>query len=91
MTRYFVYDSYDSSGRPRMEELIVKVAKDLYMDHVLVDPGKAVDFLRAKQDYEYDQNKRLKKINIYFSDGAMGHAWLHIGGSCLRLKAIRED
>ena len=91
MTRYFCYDTYEPAGRPQMENIIMNVAKTMYIDCILVDPFKAVDFLKAKQDLEYEQNRRLKKINIYFSEGALGHAWMHIGSSSLRFKAIREN
>ena len=91
MTRYFCYDTSKVATTTAMEKLIRATAEEMYLDRVIVDPLKVVDFLKAKQQYEYDQNKRLKPVNIYFSDSSYGMAWIHYGTQCLYLKAIRED
>ena len=91
MTRYFCYDTSKIATKTTMEKLIGACAEEIYLDRIIVDPEQVVNFLRAKQQYEFDRNKRLKMVNIYFSDSPYGMAWIHYGSQCLYLKAIRED
>lgn len=91
--RWFVYDYYTAAGRPKMEDALMEVAKTIYLNRIINDPAQIVEYIKRRQETLHMANKRLKKVDIAFSDYTADHvnALLKIGQQHLRLRRIREE
>lgn len=93
--RYFVFGFYQHAGSPKMEDALMNwaIKEWLYCsvyEHDLKDLVKA---LKNKQERFYEENKRLKKVDIRLTKNPVfpDVYTLHIGAQNLRLKKIRKE
>lgn len=93
--RYFVFDFYNPAGRPKMEDALLKWAAEKWLycsvyEHDLKDLVKA---LKKRQDRLWEENKRLKKVDIKLLKNPVFPEvnTLQIGDQNLRLRKIRKE
>lgn len=93
--RYFVFDFYNPAGRPKMEDALLKWATENWLycsvyEHDLKDLVKA---LKNKQDQLWEENKRLRKVDIKLLKNSVFREeyTLWIGYQNLRLRKIRKE
>lgn len=91
---WFIFDSYVYSGAPKLEAEVAKYARDEYMNTLVDydDLPKLVRFLERVQEALWEQNKRLKKVEIRL--GKLFHAsddtlFIYIGSHTLRLRKVQ--
>lgn len=94
--RWFVYDYYTYAGAPKLEDALMTWARLQYL-HCLIAESQldyVVKKIEEKQEELWEQNKRLKKVEIRFSMNDTwdhGHKWLHIGNQQLRLRKVKDE
>ena len=90
---WFIYDSYKYAGAPKMEKAVMAVA-ETYMHRLIKedDLPKLVAHLNKIQDMVWEDNKRLKKVDIRLSVGKYWRndniIYLYIGDQRLTLKKV---
>ena len=95
MRAYFVYDCYESAGRPKAEAAVMAYAKNNYM-HNLIHEDRLFDVLEDIKRYHdkiLEENKRLAPVNISLSEKQNeyhGNRVLHIGQQSLRLRRVKD-
>ena len=95
--RWFVYDSYTPAGRPKLEDALMTWTKVNYKYCLIADEllPYVVEQIKKKQDELWEQNKRLKKVDIRLSknDSAFdnNHCRIYIGEQCLALRKVRDE
>lgn len=94
--RWFVYDSYTPAGRPKLEDALMTWAKVNYEYCLIADEllPYVVEQIKKKQDELWEQNKRLKKVEIRLSQNNSfhpGNKWLYIGDQHLALRKVRDE
>ena len=92
--RWFVFDSYHTAGRPKLEAMLIHYAEQKYMnclisEDVLTD---VVNDINEEQESLSALNKRMKKVEIGLSDG-FSYSYneirsIQIGDCSLRLKRV---
>lgn len=92
---WFIYDSYSYSGAPKLEAEVAKFARDMFMNTLVVydDLPKLIRILERVQDDKWEENKRLKKVEIRL--GKLFHAsddtlFIYIGSHTLRLRRVKQ-
>lgn len=92
---WFVYDYYCAAGRPKMEDILMNWAQKqwLYCSVYETSLKDMVPRLKEKQNQFYEENKRLKKVDVRLSKNGVydNHMLLYIGSQSLRLREIREE
>lgn len=91
--RWFVYDSYTPAGRPKLEDALMTWAKVNY-EYCLISEellSYVIEQIKKKQDELWEQNKRLKKVEIRLSQIHPGNKWLYIGDQHLALRKVRDE
>ena len=94
--RWFVYDSYTPAGRPKLEDALMTWAKVNYMYCLIAESqlDYVVKKIQERQEALWNENKRLKKVEIRFSRRDQfhpGHMWLYIGKQHLALRKVRDE
>lgn len=92
--RWFVNNHYSVAGRPKMEDDLMKFAREKWMDCTVYesDIPRMVKVLKEKQEYLWAANKRLKKVDISTSKHSTdGNCWLYIGAQHLVLRMVKEE
>ena len=92
--RWFVNNHYSVAGRPKMEDDLMKFAREKWMDCTVYesDIPRMVEVLKAKQESLWSANKRLKKVDISTSKHSTdGNCWLYIGAQHLGLRMVKEE
>ena len=93
--RWFVFDYYCAAGRPKMEDALMEWARKqwLYCSVYETSLKDMVLRLKEKQDQLYEENKRLKKIDIRLCKNGVydNMITIAIGAQSLRLREIREE
>ena len=91
--RWFVYDYYIASGRPKMEDALMEIARKkwLYRSIYESDLKNMGKVMNQYQERLYNENKRLKKVNIGITDTRDKLCWLKIGEQSLRIRKIEEE
>lgn len=93
---WFVYDYYTYSGAPKLEDALMTWARLEYL-HCLISNSHldyVVKEIQEKQDELWNENKRLKKVEIRFSKNDSwdpGHKWLYIGSQHLLLRKVKDE
>jgi len=90
MTRYFVTNYYHPAGRPRMEDALMSRAITAYLHCIVVNLDEMVSFMKKAQDVIWEQNKRIKKVDIYYYHGHEQTVFFHLGGCHLILQEVRN-
>ena len=92
--RWFFDGTYVVAGRPKMETELMRLAREKYLDCLVYETyiPDIVKEIRERQDRLYEQNKRLKKVEIRLSknDGS-NIRWLYIGEQHLTLRKVKEE
>lgn len=93
--RWFVYNVYNPAGRPKMEDALLKWAAEkwLYCSVYERDLKDLVKALKNKQDQLWEENKRLRKVDIkIIQNRAFPEVYtLYIGYQNLQLRKIRKE
>lgn len=94
--RWFVYDSYTPAGRPKLEYALMTWANANYMYCLISEKllSYVIEQIKKKQDELWEQNKRLKKVEIRLSQYNSFHPdnkWLYIGEQHLALRKVRDE
>lgn len=95
--RWFVYDTYEIAGRPKMENALMTWAKVNYNHCIIAEEllHYVVQNIKNKQDELWEQNKRLKKVEISLSKNDTGfhnnHCRIYIGAQSLSLWKVRDE
>ena len=92
--RWFFDSAYVISGRPKMEDLLMQYARRHYYECLVYESflPKIVKELKEYQETILEQNKRLKKAEIYLSkDDGSSTRWLNIGEQNLVLRKVRDE
>lgn len=90
MTQYFVTNYYHPAGRPRMEDNLMSRAITLYLHCIVVNLNEMVTFMQKAQEILWEQNKRVKKVDISYHHGHGEIIFFHIGSSHLTLQKVRN-
>ena len=92
--RWFFDSAYVVSGRPKMEDELMNYVRKAYLDCLVYETflPKIVQEIREHQDRLYEQNKRLKKVEVTLSrnDGSSTR-WLYIGAQHFYLRKVKEE
>lgn len=90
---WFIYDSYSYAGAPKLEAQVADYAQKEYMNMLIDDSElpKMISKLQAVQNDMWEQNKRLKKVEIrlgslYSFDDR--NLFIYIGSHTLRLRRV---
>lgn len=93
--RWFVYDYYTYAGAPKLEDALMTWARLQYLHCLIAEPqlDYVVKKIEEKQEELWEQNKRLKKVDIHYSksDWDSGHKWLYIGSQHLLLRKVKDE
>ena len=92
--RWFVNNHYSTAGRPKMEDDLMRFAREEWMDALVYesDITRMVEVLKEKQESLWAANKRLKKVEISTSKYATdGNCWLYIGAQHLCLRKVAKE
>jgi hypothetical protein len=92
--RWFFDGAYVVAGRPKMEAELMHWAREKYLDCLVYETfiPEIVKEIRERQDRLYEQNKRLKKVEISLSKNDSSYTrWLHIGAQHLTLRKVKEE
>lgn len=91
--RWFVYSSYQISGRPKLEAAVMDYADVNYMGALISESefGNVVADLNAKADKIRETNKRLQpvEIKVVKSSYSSDRAHIFIGHQSLRLMRVK--
>lgn len=92
--RWFFDGAYVVAGRPKMEAELMSHFREKYLDCLVYETfiPEIVKEIQGYQDRLYEQNKRLKKVEIRLSknDGS-NTRWLHIGEQHLTLRKVKSE
>ena len=92
--RWFFDGAYVVAGRPKMEEMLMEYARKAYLECLVYGtflPKIVVELIDLQEVY-YEQNKRLKKVEIRLSkDDGSNIRWLYIGAQHLNLRKVRDE
>ena len=92
--RWFFDSAYVVAGRPKMEDALMHYAREHYYVCLVYETflPEIVKEIQEHQDRLYEQNKRLKKVEIRLSknDGSSTR-WLHIGAQHLTIRKVKEE
>ena len=92
--RWFFDGAYVVAGRPKMENMLMHYARAKYDECLVYEsflPSIALELLDQQNRY-YEQNKRLKKVEIRLSkDDGSNIRWLRIGEQHLTIRKVREE
>ena len=94
--RWFVYDYYTYAGAPKLEDALMTWARLQYLHCLIADSqlDYVVKKIEEKQEELWNENKRLKKVEIRFSRNDTwdpGHKWLHIGNQQLWFRKVKDE
>lgn len=94
-TYWFVYDHYTICG-PKLEQAVITWAKLQYLHHLIADDQLpyVVKKIQDMQDELWEQNKRLKKVEVKASEATSwtydsDHRTIFIGQQTLRLRRVK--
>ena len=92
--RWFFNGAYVVAGRPKMEDALMHYVRYHYDECLVYETflPKIVKEIQEHQDCLYEQNKRLKKVEIRLSknDGSSTR-WLYIGAQHFFLRKVRDE
>ena len=92
MNAYFIYDCYDSAGRPKAEEAVMAYAKANYM-YTLIDASElenVVNDLKAYMGKRLDENRRWSTVDISLAKELYeGYRIIHVGRQSLGLRKVK--
>lgn len=90
---WFCYDSYITSGRPKMEAELFDYAKKMILYRLIAegDFKQVIKQLKLRQDVLAEQSPRWKRVNFHYSKGRNGLYWLYIGDSYFCLRKVLGD
>jgi len=81
---------YQPAGRPKLEDALMREARLFYLHHLVYNLDQMVTFLKGRQDELFEQNRRLKKVDIRYSDGHDGVVWFYVGEQHLTLQQVKD-
>lgn len=91
MTMYFCYDYRTVSGRPKMEDYLMEIARESALYRTFTEQGRAkllTDLMEA-QERLLAENKRLRPVEVICKNGYDGLVWLDIGEQSLSFRKVK--
>lgn len=94
--RWFVYEAYTYAGAPKLEDALMTWASVNYLHCLIHDAllDYVVARIKTKQEELWDENKRLKKVDVSLSKPGgfdTGIRRIYIGHQQLVLRKVKDE